>query len=295
MVRGLDLLTGLILVSTTAIAAAVLLAAVLHATWNALAHAITDKLVAVTVLSLAFVVFGAAALPWVGGPPRASWPYLAASVGVHVFYNVALMRSYRLGAFNQVYPLARGMSPWVVALVAAVVVGERLGPAGVAGVVVVSVGLGCLVFAGGRPHRDELPALAAAATTGLLIATYTVLDGLGVRASHAPFAYAAWLFLLHGGVLVVWAVHRRGPVLLADVRTNWRTGLAAGACAVVAYGIVLWAQSRGTLATVAALRETSVIVGAVIGAVVFREPFGRWRTVATVVVATGIVLLNFGG
>ncbi|MGW0229491.1 EamA family transporter [Actinopolymorpha singaporensis] len=281
--------------TTTAIAAAVLLAAVLHATWNALAHAIADKLVAVTVLSVAFVVFGAAALPWVGVPPRASWPYLGASVCVHVLYNVALMRSYRLGAFNQVYPLARGMSPWVVAIVAALVVGERLGAVGLAGVAVVSVGLGCLVFARGLPHRDELPALAAAATTGLLIATYTVLDGLGVRASEAPFAYAAWLFLLHGGVLVAWAAHRRGPALLADLRVNWRTGLAAGSCAVVAYGIVLWAQSRGTLATVAALRETSVIVGAVIGAVVFREPFGRWRTVATVVVAAGIALLNLGG
>jgi drug/metabolite transporter (DMT)-like permease len=276
------------------VTAAVLLAAVLHAIWNALAHQVADKLVTATLLSLSFVVFGVAALPWVEMPAAASWPALAASAAVHLAYTLLLMRSYRLGAFNQMYPLARGMAPWLVALVAMTLVGERLSGLQLLGVAVVSLGLGCLVFANGVPRHQELPAVSAAALTGLSIAAYTVIDGVGVRLSGAPLGYAAWLFILHGLSMVAFTAIRRGPSLWPEVAAHWRLGAVAGTCAVLAYGLVLWAQSRGSLAAVAALRETSVIVGAVIGAVVFREPFGRWRTAATVVVVAGIALLNLG-
>jgi drug/metabolite transporter (DMT)-like permease len=232
----------------------VLLAAVLHATWNAVAHTLTDKLVAVTALSAAFVVGGLMALPWVGWPAAESWPALLASVGVHILYNLSLMRSYRLGAFNQVYPLARGMSPWVVAILALLLVDETLSPTRTLGVVIVSLGLCCLVFANGRPRPDEFPAIVAAVLTGLLIAAYTVIDGIGVRRSGAPLGYAAWLFILHGLSLIIFAVARRGPGLFRQVVGNLRLGALAGACAVLAYGLVLWAQTRGSLAAVAALR-----------------------------------------
>jgi drug/metabolite transporter (DMT)-like permease len=271
----------------------VLLAAVLHAVWNALTHAVTDKLVGAALLSLAYVWWGLVALPFVGVPAVESWPMLLVSVVLHFFYFVTMMRSYRLGAFNQVYPLARGMSPWVVAIVAVTFVGERLSTVQLVGVFVVSLGLGCLVLARGRPHTEELPAILAAVLTGLWIAAYTVVDGIGVRQSGDPFAYAAWLFLLHGLSLGGYAVAARGRPLFGELRRRWRLGAAAGVCSVLAYAFVLWAQNSGSLATVAALRETSVIVGAIIGAIAFREPFGRWRTVATVVVATGIVLLNW--
>ncbi|HEY6739648.1 MAG TPA: DMT family transporter [Actinopolymorphaceae bacterium] len=207
---------------------------------------------------------------------------------------MSLSRSYRLGAFNQVYPIARGMSPWVVAVVASVFLSEPLGPVQIVGVLVVSLGLGSLILAKGRPHVDELPAVAAAATTGLLIAGYTVIDGVGVRVSGTALGYAAWLFFLHGLTLLAYAWMRRGRSLVKSARSHWRLGVAAGGSAVAAYGLVLWAQSVGSLATVAALRETSVIVGAIIGAVVFKEPFGRWRTVSTVIVAIGIALLDLG-
>ena len=272
----------------------VLLAAVLHATWNAVAHKFTDKLVAMTALSGAFVVGGLMALPWVGVPAAQSWPALLASVCVHILYNLALMRSYRLGAFNQVYPLARGMSPWVVAILAVLLVDETLSVTRMVGVAVVSVGLGCLMFANGRPRPQEFPAILAAVVTGLLIATYTVIDGIGVRLSGAPLGYAAWLFVLHGLTLVAFAFARRGPALFRQVAGSLGPGAVAGGSAVVAYALVLWAQTRGSLAAVAALRETSVVVGVLIGAVVFHEPFGRWRTIATVIVVAGIALLNVG-
>jgi len=284
---------------------AVLAAAVTHATWNAIAHGIKDQL-------LAFGLIGAGgilvAIPLVIVSPfplSACWPYLLASIVIHVFYNLLLMRSYRYGEFGQVYPLARGTSPLVVTVLAAVFAAERPSAAQVAGVLVVSCGLALLVLAGrraaarsggGAAGRGDGPgraALIAAAGTGLTIAAYTVVDGLGVRLSGSSVAYIGWLMLLESLCVPAWALARRRHVLVSG--TSWRvlgSGLFAGGLSVLAYGLVLWAQTRGDLAPIAALRETSVIFGAVIGTVVFREPFGRWRIAATVLVVIGVLLLN---
>jgi drug/metabolite transporter (DMT)-like permease len=202
------------------------------------------------------------------------------------------MRSYQLGEFGQVYPLARGTSPWLVAVAAAAFAGEALSPVRLLAVVVVSAGLASLVFAGGRPSHVQLPALGAALLTGVTIAAYSTIDGLGVRHSGTPIGYAGWLFLAQGPALPLTAfVVRRGK-LWQQAGRHLVAGLAGGALALLSYALVLWAQTRAALAPVAALRETSVIVGAIIGAVVFRERFGRWRVLATCIVATGVVLIN---
>jgi drug/metabolite transporter (DMT)-like permease len=289
---------------------AVLAAAVTHATWNAIAHGIKDQL-------LAFGLIGAGgilvAIPLVFLSPfplSACWPYLLASIVIHVFYNLLLMRSYRYGEFGQVYPLARGTSPLVVTVLAAVFAAERPSVAQVAGVLVVSCGLVLLVLAGrraaarggsgggsgggaGRGGGLGRPALVAAVGTGLTIAAYTTVDGLGVRLSGSSVAYIGWLMLLESLCVPAWALARRRHVLLSGTsrRVLW-SGLLAGGLSVLAYGLVLWAQTRGDLAPIAALRETSVIFGAVIGTVVFHEPFGRWRIAATLLVVIGVLLLN---
>ncbi len=275
-----------------AVAGAVLLAAVLHAVWNAMAHAIGDQLVGFALMGVAVGVGGAVLVVVSPAPERAAWPYIAASALAHVAYNLLLMRCYRLGEFSQVYPLARGTSPWLVALGAAAFVGEDLSAVRLGGVVVISLGLASLVLAGGVPTRAARPAIAAALLTGVVIATYTTLDGVGVRASGSVGGYTGWLFLLQGPVLpVVAALSRRGR-LWPQVRPHLRAGLLGGALSLAAYALVLWAQTRGALAPIAALRETSVIVGAVIGAVLFGERFGRWRVAATVLVAVGVVLVT---
>ena len=285
----------------------VLAAAVTHATWNAIAHGIKDQL-------LAFGLIGAGgilvAIPLVIVSPfplSACWPYLLASIVIHVFYNLLLMRSYRYGEFGQVYPLARGTSPLVVTVLAAVFAAERPSAAQVAGVLVVSCGLALLVLAGrtGRRAaagggsgsagrgRDRAAALLAAVGTGLTIAAYTTVDGLGVRLSGSSVAYIGWLMLLESLRAPAWALARRRHELLSGTsRRVLGSGLLAGGLSVLAYGLVLWAQTRGDLAPIAALRETSVIFGAVIGTVVFREPFGRWRIAATLLVVIGVLLLN---
>ena len=274
---------------TLGVTLAVLGAAVTHAIWNAIAHGIKDQ-------TLAFALIGAgsigAVIPLIvvsAVPRAAAWPYLLASVGIHVFYNLLLMQCYRLGEFSQVYPLARGISPPVVTLVAAVFIHEHLSFPQLAGVVVVSAGLAFLIFSGGRPSRG---AVLAAVGTGLTIAAYTIVDGVGVRLSGSAFGYIGWLMLLQSSCVPMFALIRRRGVLLKQPPRILLAGLAAGVLSVVAYGLVLWAQTQGALAPIAALRETSVIFGAIIGALAFREPFGRVRVAATVIVVAGILLLN---
>jgi drug/metabolite transporter (DMT)-like permease len=268
---------------------AVLAAAVTHALWNAIAHGIKDQTLAFALIGVGGAAVSIPLIIVAALPRSASWPYLLASVGIHVFYNLLLMQCYRLGEFSQVYPLARGVSPLVVTVLAAAFVHEHLAPVQIGGVAVVSAGLAFLVFGGRRPGRG---AFLAAVGTGLTIAAYTTVDGVGVRASASPVGYIGWLILLQSLCVPLFAVVRRRDVLLKQPRRILLSGLLAGALSVLAYGLVLWAQTKGALAPIAALRETSVIFGAIIGTLVFHEPFGRSRIIATVLVVAGIVLLN---
>jgi drug/metabolite transporter (DMT)-like permease len=238
------------------------------------------------------VVLCLAALAVVAGPAAASWPFLGTSGVLHLGYKLVLMRSYRLGDLSQVYPLARGIAPLLVAGFAAGFVGERLGPPQLAGIVLVSVGLASLAFGGKRPTAAERPAIVFALFTGVFIAAYTIVDGLGVRRSGTALGYAAWLFLLNGLPLPLYALAARRELLRVAMRPNWGKGVVAGVLSLAAYGLVLWAQTRGALAAVAALRETSVIVAAGIGSLLLGERFGRLRVLAAGLVAAGILLLN---
>ena len=268
---------------------AVIAAAVTHAVWNAIAHGIKDQTLAFALIGVGGIAVGIPLVILATMPRADCWPYLLGSVAIHVFYNLLLMQCYRLGEFSQVYPLARGTSPLVVTILAAIFIHEHLALPQIVGVLVVSGGLATLVLAGRRPGRA---AFAAAVGTGLTIAAYTTVDGVGVRLSGSPVGYIGWLMVLESLCVPMFAAVRRRDVLLKQPKRILLAGLAAGALSVLAYGLVLWAQTRGALAPIAALRETSVIFGAIIGTLIFREPFGRTRIAATVLVATGIVLLN---
>jgi drug/metabolite transporter (DMT)-like permease len=274
-----------------AVTLAVLVAAVTHASWNAIAHGIKDQTLAFALIGVGGIL---AAIPLVilaATPRHGCWPYLLGSVAIHVFYNLLLMRCYRYGEFSQVYPLARGISPLVVTILAAVFIRERPSLPQVAGVLIVSAGLAVLVLAGRRPGRT---AFVAAVSTGLTIAAYTTVDGVGVRLSASPVGYIGWLILLESLCVPTFALIRRREVLVKQPPRILLSGVAGGALSVLAYGLVLWAQTRGALAPIAALRETSVIFGAIIGTLIFKEPFGRTRITATFLVVGGIALLTLG-
>ncbi|WP_163510031.1 EamA family transporter [Fodinicola acaciae] len=271
---------------------AVCIAAVAHASWNAIAHAITDRWAAFSLVMGGGAACGAILLLFVPAPKPASWLPLAISVVLHLAYNLLLMLSYQLSDFGQAYPLARGTAPLLVAVAAAVFVGESLASAQIAGVIIVSGGLIAVALFGRQNGRMHTAAVTAAVATGVAIASYTTVDGVGVRASGSPAGYIGWLMLCQGVAMLVVAVAVRRRELWPAIRPVWRRGLVGGVLGITGYGLVLWAQTRGALAPIAALRETSILIGAVIGAVVFHERFGRPRIAATVVVLVGIVLLN---
>lgn len=276
---------------TTPIVVAVLIAALLHAAWNAIAHAITDRLLGFALIGLGGMFATLPLLFVVGMPPPEAWPILLTSMVTHLLYLTLLMLSYRTGDFGQVYPLARGTAPWVVALIGVVLLGETLPLSELAGVLVVSAGLMVLVFAGGLPQRHHVPALLAAFATGLAIASYTVVDAYGVRLTQDPLGYITWVMMLQGPVFFLVAAATRRRKLVKQLRPIWKVGLFGGAVSAGAYGLVLWAQLSGAVAGIAALRETSIVFAALIGLLFFRERFGPVRIIASAVVVSGVLLL----
>ncbi|WP_367322534.1 EamA family transporter [Streptomyces sp. HUAS ZL42] len=280
---------------TPLVTAAVLLAAVTHASWNAIAHRITDKLVGFTLIAGGGTLIGLALVPFVAFPAAGAWPYLIASAVIHVAYYLLLMRSFRLGDFGQAYPIARGTAPLVVTVLAAVFAHEVPDGWAAAGIALSCAGLTGVALWGLRGHRPNWTAIGAALATGLTIAAYTVVDGLGVRASGSSLGYIAWLMAVEGVAVPAYAFSRWRGETVAKLRPFAGLGLLGAALSVGAYGLVLWAQTRAELAPIAALRESSIIVGAAIGAVFFKERFGAPRIAAAGLLVVGIGLMLHAG
>jgi drug/metabolite transporter (DMT)-like permease len=205
------------------------------------------------------------------------------------------MRSFRLGDFGQAYPLARGSAPLVVTVLAAVFAHEVPGGWAAAGIAVSCAGLTGVALWGLRGRRPNRAAIGAALATGLTIAAYTVVDGLGVRASGSSLGYIAWLMAVQGVVIPAYAATRWRGATVAVLRPFAALGLLGSALSVAAYALVLWAQTRADLAPVAALRESSIIVGAAIGALFFKETFGAPRVAAACLLVMGIGLMLHAG
>ncbi|MEU0584893.1 DMT family transporter [Streptomyces sp. NPDC006132] len=280
---------------TPLVTTAVLLAAVTHASWNAIAHKITDKLAGFALISGGGLVIGVALAPFVAFPAAGAWPYLLGSAAIHIVYYALLMKSFRLGDFGQAYPIARGTAPLVVTLLAAFFAHEVPDGWAAAGIAVSCAGLTGVALWGLRGHRPDWAAIGAALATGLTIAAYTVVDGLGVRASGSSVGYIAWLMAVQGTAVPAYAVWRWRGRTAATLRPFAAIGLLGAALSVAAYALVLWAQTRAELAPIAALRESSIIVGAAIGAVFFKERFGAPRIAAAGLLVVGIGLMLHAG
>lgn len=271
------------------VAALVLCAALLHATWNALLKTSSDRLGAMTLMTLGS---GLGALPFVlllPLPSRASWPYLALGVLLHGGYSLFLVRAYRVGDFGQAYPIARGSSPMLVGVGAALLVGEQMSGASWLGVALISLGILSLAeLRKGMSLAGPLTAL----VTGAFIAAYTVVDGLGVRLSGDALAYAGWLFLLDSPTigLIYLVRYRRLPI----TRGGWALGrgLGVGLLSLLAYGIVIWAITLAPMGAVSALRETSVLFAALIGAMFMGEKLTLRRGLSCLLITGGAMLLG---
>jgi drug/metabolite transporter (DMT)-like permease len=267
----------------------VLCAAFLHALWNAIVKAADDRALVLGAVSATNVLAGATLIALFAAPAVESWPYIAASTLIHYGYYVFLLLAYRLGDFSQVYPISRGLAPVLVALGAQAFAGETLPILAWLGLLSVSFGIIVLSLPSGG-IRPNPTAVAAAAGTGLFIASYTVVDGIGVRLADSPFGYIGWLFVLDFPVILAAAWWQRGK----PPAMRWpaiRLGLLGGIFAALAYGIVIYVKAFTPLGAVSAVRESSVIFAALIGAVYFGERPWRRRVFAAAIVTTGVLAL----
>ncbi|MCX7239092.1 MAG: DMT family transporter [Burkholderiales bacterium] len=277
---------------TWPVVAAVLLGALLHASWNALVKSSQDKDLDMATIHLIGSFLGIPLVALAGWPSAAAWPYIGASVLIHIAYYIALTGAYRHGELGLTYPLMRGVAPLLVALSATLTLGETLSPLAWVGVVCISCGvlvLGLHVEAFKAPK-----AVAFALANAVVIAIYTVVDGLGVRASGNALQYVATLFLLDGWPFALLMFATRGHALGRYARKRWPVA-TLGACASLgSYGIALWAMTRAPVATVAALRETSVLFAVLLGAWFLKEAFTVRRLAGTCVIAAGVMALRLG-
>jgi drug/metabolite transporter (DMT)-like permease len=273
--------------------AAVLFAAACHAGWNAAVKKGLDPLAGTVVISIGAALVSAPLLPLVGLPAAAAWPWVVASVLIHLVYFAALIESYRAGDMGQVYPIARGSAPLLTACLSALLVGEHIGPIAWAGILLLAGGVVLMSLRGGRDlARFDRRAVAFALFTAITICAYSLTDGIGARLAGNALAYSLALFLGIGPVMLAYALVRSGPAVIPAMRAAWGTGLAGGALQLGSYAIAIWAMTVAPIAIVAALRETSVLFGALIAVVVLREPLQAARIAAAVVIVIGLALIR---
>ncbi|WP_244848779.1 DMT family transporter [Caballeronia sp. SL2Y3] len=266
----------------------VLFAALLHATWNAMLHGNADRFLSMTWMSVCIGIVSVVAIPFLPLPASGAWPCIVASGLVHIGYNMALVRAYQGGDLGATYPIARGSSPMLVALGAAFFAREHPGALPVAGIVLVSAGIVWLALQ--RGNVSGKGALAAF-VTGATIAVYTVIDGIGVRASGHALSYTAWMFAFYLLMLPLFIALRGRHALRAPAAVVAQN-VAGGLVSVAAYGIVIWAMQFGAMGAVSALRETSVVFAALIGRIFLGEQLTAQRLLACCVIAAGAVCIG---
>jgi drug/metabolite transporter (DMT)-like permease len=273
--------------------AAVLFAAACHAGWNAAIKTGLDPLTSTVLITTGAGLVSIALLPFVGLPPAVAWPWVIASVVIHLFYFIGLSEAYRTGDLGQVYPLARGSAPLMTAGVTASLLGERIGAAGWSGIVILAAGVLLLSLRGGRLlEPPDRRAVFFALFTALTICLYSVVDGIGGRAAGNPHPYTLAMFIGNALVMIVYLLIRRGPSSVAPMLKTWPVGLFGGSLQLLSYGIVIWAMTLAPIALVAALRETSVLFGALIAFVFLKEPLRPARISAALMIVCGLVLIR---
>jgi len=271
----------------------VLFAAFLHAAWNAFIKSGDNKLVETTLLVTGAGAVAGAVLPFVPAPAQASWLFLGASVAIHCAYFSLLALAYRTGELSFAYPMMRGSAPLFTAILSVFVVGEPIGGGGWIGILLLCAGILWLGRDGWKSAKSQKHALAFALLNAVVIVAYTIVDGLGVRASQNAWSYVLWLFFLNTfPLLAIGFTSNAGAILSVPLR-GWGKGFAGGLCTVLAYGLALWAMTQAPIALIAALRETSVLIGTALGALLLKERFGLNRWLAAALITAGAIAMKF--
>ena len=277
---------------TWGVVALVLVGALLHASWNAMVKSSTDKALDTALIHLLGSVITLPMVAVLGWPPAEAWPYMAASVVIHIAYYTALTGAYKHGDLGLTYPLMRGTAPLLVALSASVTLGEHLSPLAWAGVLGISCGV--LALGLGSKTVGSPRAIRFALANAVVIAIYTVVDALGARISGNAIQYVVALFVLDGWPFALIVLSRRGKAAWPYARQRWPVATLGAFASLGSYGIALWAMTRAPVATVAALRETSELFAALLGSWFLKEAFTLRRALGTGVIVAGVMALRLG-
>ena len=277
---------------SNSVVAAILFAALLHAGWNALIkRGDQDALIATIGIALGSALISLCLLPFVAAPDVASWPFLAASTLPQIAYYALIAWVYRRSDLGLAYPVMRGTAPLFVTAANAILFGEELSPLGLLGVACICSGV--ILIAGGRFKGSNAgTTVMTAIGIAIVIASYTVLDGIGVRLSRSPAGYTLWIFLLTGAAMGGWGMIWHRTQLFESFRTAYWVPIAGGASTLISYGIARWAMTLAPVAAVAALRETSILFATLISVFLLREQMTWIRIVAAALLTVGAVAIR---
>jgi drug/metabolite transporter (DMT)-like permease len=277
---------------TTGVFAMVLCAAVLHAAWNALVKVNADRLVVIAIMMMSQVAVAVLIVPFVAFPTPESWPYIWASTVLNTAYCVFLVNAYRHGDLSHVYPLSRGSAPLIVAGLSVALVGETLSRQAGLSVLVIALGIMSLALTRGAEGFRDPRAILYAAGTGVFIAGYTVVDGVGARLAVSAHSYTFWVHLFNGVPIALLALYLRRGRVFPSISKTWKAGVLGGVVSLLAYWIVIWAMTQAPMALVAAVRETSMVFAILFGVVFLKERLNLARLASTGATLIGTVMLK---
>lgn len=267
----------------------VLLSAVMHATWHALIKAGTDRFLTYTVINIIAMIFGFILLYFAAPPANYVWNWVFYSTMLHLIYKVFLIKAYGYGDLSKVFPLARGIAPILVTIGSIALIGETIETVQIVLILGIVAGISIIIFekCAGKFDRN---AVIFAILSGVITASYTIVDGMGSRIGGSPFWFVAWIYILDGTVFPLVAIIWRRQELINFIKVSWKQSFCAGLFSITSYGAIIWALHNSTMASVSVLRETSIIFAAIIGTIFFKESFGNRRILAASIVAFSIIL-----
>lgn len=274
--------------------ALVICAAFFHALWNSMVKGGDDKKTAMAAVVLGHFPFALGVLFFVPMPDAASYPFIVLGAVLHFLYQNFLLHAYRAGDLTQVYPIARGVAPLIVTVVSVIFLGATLGQGQIMGIAFIVAGIFALMMVRKEGGKIKIKALGLALGTGVMIASYSIVDGLGARQAGTAFGFYAWLSIINTFLMAIYlAGTAKGRRIDAFISLPLGFALVAGGVSYAAYAIITWAFTQAPIALVSALRETSIIFAVLIGVFVLKEKFNLVKLLSVFLTVCGVVILRF--
>ena len=270
----------------------ILFAAAMHAAWNVLIKSESDNSSNTALIVAGSAIIGVVFLPFVPLPLRPCWPYLGASVVIHIIYFSLLLLAYKKGDMSLVYPLMRGLPPVLTAIAASILLSEILSLRGWLGIALVSGGALMLATDFRFSKGFQLAPVALALLNAIVIVIYTLVDAQGARLSGNAFSYTGWMLLLLALFFFIAIPVFEGRQVFYRMAKDWKKSLIGGTCTFASYGIALWAMTLSPVALVAALRETSILFGTVFSVFILKERITWIRGLSIALIIAGAIAIK---